>query len=361
MSNTEMKYKFLGNTGLRVSAICVGAMTYGLQISEVEGINVLKNAFDAGINFVDSAPGYPIASPGKSEEIIGKAIKGDRDSWVVATKVGLLTMGGSPGAGGGQKKPPDGSLSRRTIIKSVEGSLKRLQTDHIDLLYAHGFDANTPVEETMRAFDDMIRQGKVCYVGCSNFATWQLCKAREISAAHNLVQYVCIEPPYSLLARDIETELLPYCESEGVGVCTYNPLAGEMLTGKHEFGNPPAEGRFTLPAYGPGYLIEYWSEANFKAVDRLKQLAAERGVTLPQFALAWILNNPTVTSVLNGFTTLDQIKENTASLDIELTPEEFQACDEVWAMFRPLRKDYTRAGPPPGLNMAQIMGTPPEK
>jgi 1-deoxyxylulose-5-phosphate synthase len=344
MMNVTMKYKNLGKTGLKVSTVCLGTMTFGTQVAEPEAVKVIKGALDAGINFLDTAPIY---SGTRAEEIVGRAIKGDRHFVILATKVGPPTLSGSLPGGlpGGQGKPPrinDGGLSRKNVMKALEDSLKRLQTDYVDIYYAHEPDYNTPVEETLRAFDEMVKQGKVRYLGCSNVSAWYASKAIRVSEARNLFKYECIQPPYNLITRDIETELLPFCTDDGLGVCPYNPLAGEMLTGRHEFGKPPAEGRFTLPGMGQGYLTRYWSETNFKAVDILKQLAKARGVTLPQFALGWILNNPAITSVLSGSISLEQLTENMAAVDIKLTAEELKACDEVWQMFRPKRYSYYR-------------------
>jgi aryl-alcohol dehydrogenase-like predicted oxidoreductase len=190
--------------------------------------------------------------------------------------------------------------------------------------------------------DDLVHQGKVRYIGCSNFSVWMLGKALRISEAHNLARFDCVEPPYNLLTRDIEMEMLPLCAEEGVGVCAYNPLAGEMLTGRHQFGKPPAEDRFTHEMYGPGYLERYWSEVNFTAVERIKEIASGRGISLPQFALAWVLNSELVTSVLSGTTALDQLLENIAAIDVVLSPEELKACDDVWQMFRPPRYHYAK-------------------
>ena len=344
MKDIIMQYKNMGRTGLKVSRICLGTMTFGIQVGETEAINLIKGAMNAGINFLDTAPVY---SKNKSEEIVGKAIKGDRYSFVVATKVGppsKFTPGVPP-------KVNETGLSRKCIMWQVEDSLKRLQTDYIDLYYVHEPDYNTPIEETLRALDDLVHQGKVRYIGCSNFSAWQTSQALRVSERYNLSRFACIQPPYNLLTRDIEIELLPFCASEGIGVCVYNPLAGEMLTGRHDFGKPPAEGRFTLSELGPGYLQRYWSETNFQAVDRLKKVAREHGVTLAQFALAWILNNPTITSVLSGTISLEQLEENTAAVDIKLSPEEFQACDDVWSMFRPPRYHYART-PEEAVRMA---------
>ena len=324
-----MQYKKLGRTGLKVSTICLGAMNYGDPVSETDSINIMKSAFAAGVNFVDTADMY---AKGRPEEIVGKAIKEDRHSLVIATKVGAPV---GPG-------PNDAGLSRKHIMQAIEDSLRRLQTDYIDLYYAHTADFYTPLEETLRTMDDLIHQGKVRYIGCSNFSAWMLAKALRISELHSLARFDCIEPPYNLLTRDIEMELLPLCDSEGIGVCVYNPLAGEMLTGRHQFGKPPAEGRFTHKFLGPVYLERYWSEINFQAVEKLGQIAKEHGCSLTQFALAWILSNETITSALSGTTALEQLEENLAAAEIKLSPEELQACDEVWQMFRPPRYHYAK-------------------
>ena len=324
-----MKYKRLGRTGLKVSPICLGTMNYGDPVTEEEATKIINDAFDSGVNFLDTADMY---SGGQSEEIVGKALKGKRDSFVIATKVC-----GKSGPG-----PNDLGLSRKHIMQAVEGSLKRLQTDYIDLYYTHTPDYDTPIEETLRAFDDLVHQGKVRYIGCSNFAAWQLGKALWVSDLYNLARFECVEPPYNLLTRDIEMELVPLCESEEIGMCVYNPLAGEMLTGLHEFGKPPAEGRFTHKLMGPGYKDRYWSELNFKAVDTLKKLAKDHGCTLAQFAIAWILNNKVITSVLSGTTAAKQLNENIEAADIVLTEEDKKICDDVWLMFRPPRYHYAK-------------------
>lgn len=325
-----MQYKKLGNTGLKVSPICLGSMNYGDPVSEEEAVRIVNDAMEAGVNFIDTADMY---SGGRSEEIVGNAVKGKRDSWVIATKVC-----GKAGPG-----PNDLGLSRKHIMQAVEGSLKRLQTDYIDLYYAHTPDYDTPLEETLRAFDDLVHQGKVRYIGCSNFAAWQLGKGLWLSDLNKLARFECVEPPYNLLTRDIELELIPLCKSEEIGICVYNPLAGELLTGIHEFGKPPAEGRFTHKMMGPGYRDRYWSEMNFKAVDRLKQLAKDHGCTLAQFAIAWILNNDAITSVLSGTTAIKQLNENIAAAEITLSEEELKVCDEVWLMFRPTRYPYVKS------------------
>jgi aryl-alcohol dehydrogenase-like predicted oxidoreductase len=321
-----MQTTHVGKSGLKVSRFCLGTMTYGTQITEAEAIKVIDSALDAGINFLDTANGY---AEGKSEEIIGKALKGKRSSVVIATKVGAPTkMGGEL------------DLSRRNIISELEGSLKRLQTDYVDIYYCHAPDINTPLEETLRALDDMVQQGKVRYIGCSNFRSWRLCKALWISDRYNLANFVCVEPPYSLLIRDIEEELVPLCETEGLGICVFNPLAGELLTGRHEFGKAPKEGRFTLKDLGPGYLDRYWNANNFEAVETLKKIAVRNGISLAQFSLAWILHNPAITSILSGVINPEQLKENIGALDVKLSEEDLAECDNVWHMLRPPRFTY---------------------
>jgi len=328
-----MQYRKLGKTGIHVSAIAIGAMTYGTEVNESMGIKLIQAALDTGINFFDTADRYP-----GSEEIISKAVKGRRDTAIIGTKIGSpagrgLTVDVDPNTGG---------LSRKHIIQQVEGSLKRLNSDYIDLLYCHFPDYDVPIEDTLNTLNDLVQQGKLRYIGCSNFTAWELAKALGISERYNLARFQCIQSPYNLLTRDIEWELVGLCESEKVSLSVYNPLAGEMLTGRHEFGKPPAEGRFTMGDIGERYMERYWSEMNFKAVDEFKKLAKKHGCTLPQFAIAWILNNPTITSVLSGLTTMEQLKENAAAVDIILTDEEIKVCDDVWAWFRPPRYFYAR-------------------
>ena len=322
-----MQYKKLGNTGLKVSSICLGTMNYGDPVSETESIKIIETVLDHGVNFIDTADGY---ADGRSEEIVGKAIKGNRQSVVLATKGGIIV---GPG-------PNDGGLSRLHIMQAVENSLRRLQTDYIDLYYAHFPDMETPYEETLRVMDDLVHQGKVRYIACSNFAAWMVCKALRMSDIYNLARFECIQSPYNLLTRDIEPELLPLCASEGIGVTVFNPLAGELLTGRHEFGKPPLEGRFTHERLGPAYLERYWSETNFKAIEHLKQVVKDHGCSMAQFALAWILSNETITSVLSGMTSLEQIEENLEATEIKISPEELEVCDEIWQMFRPKRAPY---------------------
>lgn len=287
-------------------------------------------AVAGGVNFFDTGDSYV---DGKAEEIIGSALNKERHSVVLATKVGWRVGTGANDAG----------LSRKHIMKGVEDSLHRLQTDYIDLYYVHLPDYDTPIEETLRALDDLVHQGKVRYIACSNFRAWQLCKALWESDVHNLARFDCIESPYNLLTRDIEYELLPLCASEGIGICVYNPLAAGVLTGKYDPNKPPPQGtRFTLEDLGQIFYDRYWSTSNFEAIARLERIAGENGRSLTQFALAWTLSSDTITSTVCGTTSLKQLKENLGAIEVELTEEELKVCDDVWQQLRPLRFFYGR-------------------
>ena len=324
-----MKYKKMGRTGLMVSEIGLGTMTFGNQIDEAESVKLIKWAVDAGINFVDTADQYV---DGKTEEIVGKALKDMRNNVVLATKGGSWQSGPSVN---------DIGCSRKHIMDAVEGSLRRLGTDYIDIYYAHRWDTATPIDETLRALDDLVHQGKVRYIGCSNYLVWQLCKALWVSDLLNIARYDCTQPPYNLVTRGVEDEFLPLCTNEGVGVCVYNPLAAGMLTGKHDLSKPPAEGtRFSNQTLGKMYSERYWVESNFKAVARIKELTQQHNRRMAQFALAWILNNKSITSVTCGSNSIKQLEENIGAVDITLTDDELKACDEIWNELRPARFFY---------------------
>jgi len=324
-----MKYRKMGRTGLMVSEVCLGTMTFGNQIDEAESTKLLKWAVDAGINFIDTADQYV---NGLTEEILGRALKGMRPNVVLATKVG-----------GWQSGPTvnDIGTSRRHIMDGLEGSLRRLKTDYIDIFYTHRWDHATPIDETLRVLDDLVHQGKVRYIGCSNYLVWQLCKALWTSDKLNLARYDCTQPPYNLITRGVEDEFLQLCLNEGVGVCVYNPLAGGLLTGKHDPNKPPAAGtRFGNKMMGKMYSDRYWLPGDFKAVARFKEITQQHGRSMPQFALAWILNNKAITSVLCGANSIKQLEENIGAVELALTAEELKACDEVWHQLRPPRFFY---------------------
>jgi 1-deoxyxylulose-5-phosphate synthase len=322
-----MQYRKMGRTGLKVSTICLGTMTYGSQVAEKDAIEIIEHAIEGGVNFFDTADAY---IQGRSEEVVGKALKKARQSIVLATKIAHKS---GPGVN-------DGGLSRKHLVKGLEDSLRRLGTDYIDVYYVHFPDVDTPIDETLRTLDDMVHQGKIRYIACSNFHAWKLAKALWVSDVRNIARFDCIQSPYNLLTRDIEYELLPLCASEGVGVTCYNPLAAGLLTGKHDFSKPPEQGtRFALEK---GYYMRYWSEINFKAVDKLAKIAAKQNRRMPQFALAWVLNNPAVTAAICSATSIKQLDENLGAAEVKLTGEEITACDEVWQDLRPPRFFYGR-------------------
>ena len=347
-----MEYRKMGRTGLKVSALCLGTMTFGKQVDEATSLAIIERALDLGVTFIDTADMYV---NGLTEQIVAKAIKGKRDSLVLASKGGhvkkLAAMYGEqkisgpidlarpapfrPWEAGTGTGPNDMGLSRKHLMQALEGSLKRLGTDYLDLYYAHMPDYDTPLDETLRAMDDMVRQGKVRYIGCSNFRAFQLAKALGISAKQSLARWDFIQPPFNLLARDVEYELLPLCREEGVGVCPFSPMAAGLLSGKYEKDKAPLEGaRYSLGHWGYTYNKPYWSDANFAAIEQYRKIAAQAGVSLSRFALAWALANPAITAIVNGSTSIKQLEDNAAATDVKLSPDSLKACDDVWRSFR---------------------------
>jgi 1-deoxyxylulose-5-phosphate synthase len=323
-----MLYKNLGRTGLKVSTLALGGLAWGAKLDEAESIPLIKRAISEGINFIDTADLYgkvDFSAPrrGQSEEIVGKAIKGERHSVVLATKVCARVGTGINDIG----------LNRKHIMEGIENSLRILQTDYIDLYYAHAFDYTTPLEETLRAMDDLVHQGKVRYIGCSNFRAWQLCKSLWLSDRHNLSRFDCIQSAYNLLARDVEDELLPLCIDEGVGVAVWSPLGGGLLTGKYDKNDPNQP-----PPQGRGGYKNLWQAANFEAIKILKKAAEENGHSVTQLAIAWLLNNAAITSVVCGVTSDTQLKENLSAIEVKLSTNEIAACDAVWKMLSPQPK-----------------------
>lgn len=316
-----MKYRRLGNTGLKVSELCLGTMTFGekfFNIAEVDeaGANAMvARALDAGINFFDTADVY---SYGQSEELLGRAVKSAgvrRDSVIIATKVrGAM----SEGAQTGTHDVNNVGLSRQHIMAACDASLRRLGTDYIDLYQVHGWDVVTPVEETLRALDDLVRQGKVRYLGCSNWSARHLMKALVLADAHDWSRFVSLQAYYSLVGRDLEQELLPLCVEEGLGVLPWSPLSGGFLTGKYRRDNPHPEG-----ARRSGFNFPPVDEARgFDAVDALDAIVQEKNATIAQVALSWLLHQRGVTSIIIGANKMSQLEDNLKSAEIELSTEE---------------------------------------
>jgi aryl-alcohol dehydrogenase-like predicted oxidoreductase len=320
-----MEMRRLGSSGLQVSALGFGTMTFGgtgnqaavgtVQVDEAR--RMLDLCLEAGVNLIDTADGY---SQGRSEEILGEALKGRRDDVILATKV-HSRMG--PGAN-------DIGQSRYHIIKACEASLKRLQTDYIDLYQCHGWDPHAPIEETLRALDDLVRTGKVRYIGCSNYSAWHLMKSLAVSERMNLERFVAQQVNYSLVARELEYELVPLALDQGVGGLIWSPLAGGFLSGKFRRGQAgPEDSRRVKRGSDPGTIDE---ERGFAIVDVLEEVAQAHNASIAQAALNWLLAKPGVTSILIGARREDQLVDNLKAATWKMTPEEVARLDEVSAV-----------------------------
>ncbi len=308
-----MEYRRLGNSGVKVSLLGLGTNNFGMRMDYDQSARVLNHALDMGVNMIDTANIY---GGGKSEEYIGKALKEKRSQAIIATKFGLAS-GQGPNAKGG---------SRLYMMEMVHASLKRLETDYIDLYYLHFYDPETPIEETLRAFDDLVRQGKVRYIACSNFTAWQLANALGTSKHHNLNSFVCVQNHYNLLKRDPDSEVVPYCKFSGLGLIPYFPLASGMLTGKYKQGQPPPPGsRMEKAAWAASTL----SDRNFKIVQGLEIFAKARGHTVGELAMAWLAANPAVCSIIAGATKTEQLVENAKGLDWKLTADDLKEIDKL--------------------------------
>jgi 1-deoxyxylulose-5-phosphate synthase len=318
-----VKLKRLGRTGLKVTEVCLGTMTFGYQCDERTSFDIMNAAAQGGINFIDTADVYPIPvsleTVGRTEEIVGRWLKGKREDFVLATKC-RMQMG--PGAN-------DAGLSRKHMLAAIDASLRRLDTDYVDLYQVHAPDPDTPIDETLRALDTIVETGKARYIGCSNFQAWQLVKALWTSDRLGLARFDSVQPRYNLLFREIEHELFPLCEDQGVGVIIYNPLAGGFLTGKHRREGSPAEGtRFAVA--GKLYMDRYWNEACFEAVERLQSFFRAREKSLTHVALAWVLKQSAVTSAIVGATNAAQLRDTLVGVDLELDQQELEQCDNLW-------------------------------
>ena len=320
-----MKIRRLGRTGLKVSEICLGTMTFGNQCDEPTSRAIMDKAYDYGVTFFDTADVYPIGgtleSKGRTEEYIGNWLKGRREQIVLATK-----FFGETGAG-----PNDRGGSRKHIFQAVEASLRRLQTDYIDLYQMHFPDFETPLDETLRALDDLVHSGKVRYIGCSNYPAWWLTKALWTSDKLGLASFDSVQPRYNLLFRHIEAELLPLAQDQGIGVISYNPLAGGVLTGRYQAGQAVQEGtRFALQNAGQLYRARYWQEAQMQVVDQLKQLCDECKVSITQVAVAWVLAQPAISSAIVGASKAEQLDQSLPAVDLTLDEQLLAACDDIW-------------------------------
>lgn len=317
----------LGRTGLRVSRLCLGTMTFGLQCDEGTSRAILDAALAGGVTFIDTADAYPLggthATVGRTEEIVGRWLKGRRHEVILATKCHNPMSA----------RPWDRGSSRKHILDAIDASLRRLGTDHVDLYQLHMFDPETPLDESLRALEDVVRAGKARHVGCSNFQAWQVARALGRSEALGLARFDSVQPRYNLLFREFERELFPLCALEGIGVIPYNPLAGGVLTGKHR-GGPPPPGRFTLGTAGQMYQDRYWHEREFAAVEAIQPLAAEAGLDLVTLAVAWVLANPVVTAPILGASKPEQLAPALAAAEVKLAPDLKARLDALTAEFR---------------------------
>ncbi|HBY58134.1 MAG TPA: aldo/keto reductase [Candidatus Atribacteria bacterium] len=325
-----MKYCKLTGTGVTISRVTLGTMTFGPQwgVSEEESFKMINYAIENGINSIDTADLY---NKGITETILGKALKGRRDELVLASKVYHFI-------GGNELK--DKGLNRWHLIKGVEDSLIRLQTDHLDILYFHQPDYNTPLEESLAAADQLVRQGKTMYIGMSNYASWQLCEALWIADKRNFHPPVVTQVVYNLITRGIEEELLPFIREHGIGLLVYNPLAGGLLTGKYDVSNPPPDN--TRLGKIEDYNKRYWQKIYLEAVEDIKKIAKEAGKKPIALAYQWLISQPEVDSVIMGASKLSQLKENLTLLDGKLDDEILKACDEIWNKLRGQYFRYNR-------------------
>jgi len=304
-------------------------MTFGLQCDERTSVAIMDRAAEAGVTFVDTADAYPLGgtleSTGRTEEIIGRWMNGKRHQFVIATKCfGVV----------GPARWDRGN-SRKHILDAIDASLKRLQTDYVDLYQLHGPDPETPIDETLRALEDVVRSGRARYVGCSNFLAYQVARAIGRSEALGVARFDSVQPRYNLLFREVERELLPLCAEEGIGVIPYNPLAGGLLTGKHSKEAGPEEGsRFTLGTAAQRYQDRYWHEREFETVEALRPLASEAGMSLARMAVAWVMANPAITAPIIGASRPEQLDDTLAAADAALPADLKLRLDDLTLGYR---------------------------
>jgi aryl-alcohol dehydrogenase-like predicted oxidoreductase len=313
-----MEFRILGKSGIAVSELCLGTMTFGNTTSESDSIDMIHRFLDREGNFIDTADVYV---SGKSEEIVGKAIRGRRSDVILATKVRMTTS----------KNVNHVGLSRKHILDGVDASLRRLQTDYIDLYQMHVWDHLTPVEETIRTLDSLIESGKVRYIGCSNFLAWQLMKSLSYSDFNKYARYISIQPQYSLINREMDREMIPLCIEENVGIIPWAPIGGGFLTGKYKQNEVPTEGRLSGDK-GESSWKNRFKDKNFKILEKVEEIAAERDKTPTQIALNWLIGKQGITSPIFGARTLEQYEENMGSIDWKLSGDERNRLNEVSAL-----------------------------
>lgn len=300
-----MQYRILGRTGVKVSRLCFGTMSFGAEADEATSAAMYQRCREFGINFFDCANSY---TGGRAEEILGKLMARERDELVITTKV-CSPMGSGVN---------DRGLARRHILRQVEASLRRLNTDRIDLLFVHHFDRDTPMEETLRALDDLVSQGKIIYPGVSNWAAWQIAKSLGVSERRGWARFECIQPMYSLAKRQAEVEIFPLAESEQIGVIPYSPLGGGLLTGKYTTTSKAEQGRLVKNQM---YNKRYGDAMYFEIAERFTAYARERSIHPATIAVAWVMTHPAVTAPIIGARNLEQLEPSLAALELKMTPE----------------------------------------
>jgi aryl-alcohol dehydrogenase-like predicted oxidoreductase len=304
----------LGRTGLSVSRLCLGTMTFGLQCEEPVSRAIMDTAAEGGIDFFDTADVYPLGgggnTVGRTEEIVGNWLVGKRHDYIVATKC----------VGRTGRRAWNQGMSRKHILDAIDASLKRLQTDYVDLYQLHGYDAATPIDEALEALDTVVRSGKARYVGVSNWPATKVARAIGRSELKGWAGVRSVQPRYNLLFRTFERDLLPLCLEEGIGVIPYNPLAGGMLTGKHAKG-PAPEGRFTLGNAGARYQERYWHDREFESVEALKGVAAEAGISMATMAVSWVLANKAITAPIIGASRPEQLADSLAAAETPMAAD----------------------------------------
>ncbi len=312
-----MEYRNLGRSGLKVSAISLGCNAFGARADEATSIAVVHQALDLGINLIDTADIY---SMGESERMIGKALRGRRSQAILATK-GFGRMGDGPN---------DTGASRKHLLDALDASLKRLETDYVDLYQIHTWDPNTPIEETMKTLDDLVRWGKVRYIGCSNYAAWQIMKSLWVSDKNSWERFISNQPEYSPANRAIEREIIPAGLAEGVGQIVYFPLAAGLFTGKYKRGEAvPAGSR--AEKQGERFVNRWFTEANWALAEQMQAIADQLGISLSHLALAWAMAKPGVTSAIVGASKPAQVVDNAKACDVKLSPDVIARIDEISA------------------------------
>ena len=323
-----MQHRKFGATGLSVSRVCLGTMTFGFQTDEATSARIMDTAADAGVTFFDTADVYPLGGGesrvGHTEEIVGRWLKGKRHRFVLATKA-VGKMGQSPW---------DQGASRKHLLEAIDASLQRLGTDYVDLYQLHSDDRATPLDETLEALDVIVRSGRARYIGVSNYLAYRLAKALGRADVLRTARFVSVQPRYNLLFRQIERELLPLAEEEGLAVLPYNPLAGGLLTGKHRREAPPPAGRFTVGTAGQMYQARYWHEREFDTIEALRKLTADAGLALSTVAVAWVLANDTITSAILGASRPEQLADTLAAVELALDPQMKAKLDELTHEYR---------------------------